>query len=217
MSISAESYAACNGKTFAVDYQLTGDADLSSDYIRFELIDPLTLKSIQLDSTRFKAGKINLKLPANLTGNFYRLRGTFKKAELSSEFDFAMTKPAEIIISGNTVINSGEETQLVLQSKNTVAEIVNYQLSDGTKGIYYAPGDAFIPVSPNQTTTYTDHCYCKYLWYWKRNRQRNSGSKFTGRPNGERNRRPFFWGSPFASEIQFMSISTKPAHSAVET
>ncbi|WP_254411434.1 T9SS type A sorting domain-containing protein [Dyadobacter diqingensis] len=155
LDISAQSYAACNGKIFTVDYRLTGDADLSSDYIRFELIDPLTSKSIQLDSTRTKSGKIDLKLPANLTGDFYKIRCTVRKAELSSQFDVAMTRPAEIILSGSTVINSGEQTQLVLQSGSTIAETVNYQLSDGTKGVYYAPGDTFISVSPNKTTTYT--------------------------------------------------------------
>ncbi len=156
LAASADSYAACNGKIFTVRYELHGDADLTADYIRFELIDLQGSKTIPLDSTRTRSGTIDLKMPSDLTGSSYQLRCTLKKAGLSTEFGIRITRPVEVTLSGSTVINSGDQTMLLVRTDNTVPEKISYRLSDGTEGSFYGgSGDSYIAVSPGETTTYT--------------------------------------------------------------
>lgn len=156
LEFSADSYTACGGNKYKVNYELFGDADLAKEYIRFELIDPQTSGKIALDSTKIRKGTIDLKMPANLTGSIYQVRCTYRASGLSSEFGIFITRPVHATISGSTVINSGEETLLFVQTDNTVTETVSYQLSDGKKGTFFGgSGNEFISVKPEQTTTYT--------------------------------------------------------------
>ncbi len=156
LTVSADSYAACKGKNYPVTYELHGDAELKDEYIRFELVDQVSSRTIPLDSTKTRKGTINLKIPADLTGSSYLLRTTYRKAGLTEEFLIFMTSPVEVTISGNTTINSGDKTILVLRTNHKISEIIDYELSDGTKGKFHSgSADSYITVNPDKTTTYT--------------------------------------------------------------
>lgn len=155
LTATTDNYTACNGKTFTVDYELSGDTEMGDGYIAFELIDPQTSRVIPLDSTKVRKGSINLKMPSNLTGDLYQLRCTFKKGGLSTDFFVYITRPVKVTISGNTVINNGGQTALILRTDNTVPERIYYELSDGTKGSFLGGSEHYLTVSPATTTTYT--------------------------------------------------------------
>jgi hypothetical protein len=156
LQFSADSYAACSSNNFKVNYELLGDANLVKEYIRFELIDPYSLQAILLDSTQNRMGTIELKMPVNLKRSMYQVRCTYSALNLSDEFSIFITRPVSATLSGSTVINSGQETDLVVHNDNTIPEAISYQLSDGKKGVFYGgSGNEFIRVKPDKTTTYT--------------------------------------------------------------
>ena len=56
LNIFSDILEVCAGKSIPVRHQLRGDASLSSDYIRFQLVDTQSQKAITLDSTRNRTG-----------------------------------------------------------------------------------------------------------------------------------------------------------------
>ncbi|GGB94668.1 T9SS type A sorting domain-containing protein [Dyadobacter sediminis] len=147
----------CEGATVPVTYNLGGDVDLSDDYIRFELFDIKKNTGILLDSTRSLTGTRTLQLPASLPESGYQLRCVVRKYNLSETMYMGVTKKAEVIISGNTVINAGEKAKIQLLTVNGSYSFINYILSDGTKGNAggYPGAVDFITVMPTVTTNYT--------------------------------------------------------------
>lgn len=157
LALTSTSYSVCEGGSFAVNYDLQGDADLSSDYIRFDLVDLVSQKTITLDSTQKKSGNLVLKIPAVLSGSYYQIVGRVKSYSLTSQLNVGITTKADLTISGNTTINSGESTRIILRNNKGNSE-AKYVLSDGTSGnIYFGANqnDTYITVKPTQTTTYT--------------------------------------------------------------
>jgi hypothetical protein len=157
LSMTSSSYSVCEGGSFSVNYDLQGDADLTSDYIRFELVDLSSQKSITLDSTKKKSGSVVLKIPGVLSGSYYQIVGRVRSYLLTSQLQVGITTKADLTISGNTIINSGESTRLIIRNNKGTGE-AKYVLSDGTTGnIYYGSGipDNYITVKPTQSTTYT--------------------------------------------------------------
>ncbi|REA60844.1 hypothetical protein DSL64_13125 [Dyadobacter luteus] len=157
LNVSTYEQTACKGNNFVLNYELVGDVDLSDDYIRFELFDPATSKSILLDSTKIRQGKIELKIPVNLTGSHYQINCTVRNTKLSTLIYIALTRPVEVTLTGNTTINNGERTQLAVRSNSAIAETVSYVLSNGSTGSFVGGGSGFsyIEVRPAVTTTYT--------------------------------------------------------------
>ncbi|KAA6439810.1 T9SS type A sorting domain-containing protein [Dyadobacter flavalbus] len=147
----------CEGATIPVTYNLAGDVDLSDDYIRFELFDIKKNTGVLLDSTRTLKGTRTLQLPASLPESGYQLRCVVRKYSLSETMYMGVTKKAEVIISGNTVINAGEKAKIQLLTVNGSYSFINYILSDGTKGNAggYPGAVDFITVMPTVTTNYT--------------------------------------------------------------
>ena len=158
--VSSDSYNVCQGGTFNVTYELRGDADLTNDYIRFELVDNNTQKVTVLDSTKTLSGKRLLSIPATLSGSSYQIRCTVKSYSLSYAIGVGITTKTNFTLSGNTVINPGESARLILKNNKTGIsnyETVTYKLSDGTVG-YTSSGsqqETYVIVKPAQTTTYT--------------------------------------------------------------
>lgn len=157
LDLRSTSYSVCEGGSFTVSYDLQGDADLSGDYIRFDLVDLVSQKSITLDSTQKKSGNVVLKIPAVLSGTYYQIVGRVRSYSLTSQLNVGITTKADLTISGNTTINSGESTRIILHNNKGNTE-AKYVLSDGTSGnIYFgsSQSDTYITVRPTQTTTYT--------------------------------------------------------------
>lgn len=147
----------CEGTTFEAPYALLGDADLSDDYIRFSLVNYADESEIPLDSTKKPIGTISLKMPQTLSGSYYVLRVTVRKYNLSSNYPVSVSTKPSLTLSGNTVINNGESTYIVIKANKYIVDRTTYTLSDGTKGeLYSSPGTgSYVEVSPKQTTTYT--------------------------------------------------------------
>lgn len=157
LTASTNSYMVCEGGTFSVTYVLGGDADLSDEYIRFELYDANNNTTTVLDSTKAFTGTKLLKIPDLLKGSAYEIRVTVKKYQQVARLYASVTTKPDVTISGNTVINSGESTKLLLRANKNSSGETQYVLSDGTKGSFYAQvGYAtYLTVTPGQTTTYT--------------------------------------------------------------
>ncbi|WP_215240652.1 T9SS type A sorting domain-containing protein [Dyadobacter helix] len=157
LNVSSDSYGICEGGSMSVNYTLGGDADLSDDYIRFELLDTGANTTTVLDSTKIFSGTKLLKLPETLKGSYYQIRVTVRKYQLVYSLGTSITTKPDATLSGNTVINSGESTRLIITSGKSGNGNVQYVLSDGSKGSFWSQAGYanYITVSPKQTTTYT--------------------------------------------------------------
>ncbi|SEJ13434.1 Por secretion system C-terminal sorting domain-containing protein [Dyadobacter sp. SG02] len=158
LNASAQSTAVCEGGSITVNYELIGDADLSDSYVRFSIKEQSSDgKTIALDSTRALKGSVTLKLPDALTGSYYAIVCSVAKYSLSTTLGVGVTTKPSVTLSGNTTINSGESTQLIIQTNKYTSDMARYTLSDGTSGsIYGSPGSGtYVTVTPTKTTTYT--------------------------------------------------------------
>ncbi|WP_254411433.1 T9SS type A sorting domain-containing protein [Dyadobacter diqingensis] len=154
----AEQEEVCVGATVPVRYLLQGDASLDNDFIVFQLVDTQNNQTIRLDSTKNREGTIILKIPANLSGNFYELRSILKSYAITSSVKLTVKKKTDVSIIGNTTINPGENAQLQLRSNLPFNEAIQYKLSDGQTGTFYGGtgnSEFFVKVSPSTTTVYT--------------------------------------------------------------
>jgi hypothetical protein len=154
--VTPSSTSVCEGSTINIQYELQGDADLSGSYIRFSLTDQDNV-TIPLDSTQAPKGNIRLKIPGALKGSYYRIICSVPKYNLKVTLNMGVTTKPDVTLSGSTIINSGESTQLAIKFNKNNSETVKYQLSDGTTGNIYASNGAvhYVLVAPKQTTTYT--------------------------------------------------------------
>ncbi len=149
---------ACAGTDMSVRYQLQGDATLENDYIVFQLVDTQSGKVTGLDSTRLRAGAIRLKIPASLSGDFYKVRCVVRSHALSTTLPVTIKNKVDVSITGNTTINPGESARLLIRSNKPVNEAIHYRLSDGQTGTFYGGSgnsEFYVKVSPAQTTTYS--------------------------------------------------------------
>lgn len=157
LTASSNTYNICEGGSISVSYTLGGDVDLSDDYIRFELYDSGNNTTTVLDSTKATSGNRILKLPAVMKGNTYNIQVTARKYLQKYSLGTSITTKPDATLSGNTIINSGENTRLTIKSNKSSNGEIQYSLSDGTKGSFWGQigYTTYITVAPKQTTTYT--------------------------------------------------------------
>ncbi|PSL23979.1 T9SS type A sorting domain-containing protein [Dyadobacter jiangsuensis] len=154
---NTSSWSVCEGGSINVDYELMGDVNLSDGYVHFSIVDQNNKSTIRLDSTRTLKGSMLLKLPNTLPGSYYVIVCSVPKYGLTANLGVSVTTKPNVTLYGNTTINSGESTQLVIRSNKYNTDAPNFVLSDGTKGSIYTGVGALnnINVSPTKTTTYT--------------------------------------------------------------
>jgi Secretion system C-terminal sorting domain len=117
--------------------------------------DTTTIKEI---ATISNIGTSMLKLPSDLERGSYTLRIESSNPKTVKNFSgITVTALPDVTLSGGSIINSGGTAYLNLKIKGATNEVLEYELSDNTKGntnsFYY---DSFlIPVTPKTTTTYT--------------------------------------------------------------
>lgn len=157
LTASTSSWSVCEGGFILVNYELMGDVNLSDGYIAFSLMDQTTKSTIRLDSTRTLKGDMMLKMPDTLPGSYYTIICSVSKYNLTSNLSVSVTTKPSVTLYGNTTINSGESTQLVIRANKYNTDTPHFLLSDGTKGTIYTGVGAlnYIKVSPAKTTTYT--------------------------------------------------------------
>lgn len=147
----------CEGGTVTASYNLGGDADLSDDYIRFVLVDVNKNTRTQLDSTKILSATRAMKLPTTLPSSNYYIICFVRKYNLSKNGYLNIARKAVISISGNTVINAGDNAKIRLLTSSNESGTVAYTLSDGTQGNTYGFSDfaEYVTVAPSVTTNYT--------------------------------------------------------------
>ncbi|MCF2489891.1 T9SS type A sorting domain-containing protein [Dyadobacter sp. CY347] len=157
LQVNSNAFNACEGGTFPITYTVLGDADLSDDYVRFELTNYATGTVIVLDSTKALSGTQLVKMPDIVSTERFEIRVTIRKYNLRSSLNAGFARKPAAVLSGNTTINSGETTYILAQTIKDTNDGTDITLSDGTKSrIYGQTGDySYIEVSPKQTTTYT--------------------------------------------------------------
>ncbi|SDE06344.1 Por secretion system C-terminal sorting domain-containing protein [Dyadobacter soli] len=156
LSVYSSSSSVCEGSTISVSYELSGDADVSDDYIRFAIADQSGTTVIPLDSTKSLKGTIALKMPNSLPGSYYRIFATLNKYKISTALSVNVTTKPSVTITGNTVINTGESTRLIIKTNKYTFDTPKFVLSDGTTGnIEWGGSVTYVAVSPQKTTTYT--------------------------------------------------------------
>jgi hypothetical protein len=157
LSIQSNQYTICEGSDLDLNYELRGDADLTNDYIRFELLELNSGRKTTLDSTKTLSGTRVLKIPTNLPNGYYQIRATVRSSNLVQAFGVSVTTKADVTLRGNTIVNSGDIAYLYLTNNAASYSDTRFILSDGTTGsIYGGIGSATsIAVRPSQTTTYT--------------------------------------------------------------
>lgn len=146
----------CKGPTLPIQYALKGEADLADSYIYFELKNQETGVRYVLDSTKTLSGTTNIPMLPGVRGGWYKFRVTAPKYGLISESDFLVKDIPELVLSGSTTINPGTDAYISLTAAFADHQWVNYKLSDGTSGQFFAISrEAVVKVSPKQTTTYS--------------------------------------------------------------
>lgn len=157
LSVIAQDAVYCSGGSISINYSLTGDFDLSDEYIRFELINTSSQKRYQLDSTKNSYGLKILKFAASIPPGMYYLRTSIKKYDLKYDYFVDLATTPNVYITGNATINPGAQMSLAIKSRNSSgSQQVSFQLSDGTTGKFYenVMGTS-VNVTPLKTTTYT--------------------------------------------------------------
>lgn len=156
-SVQSNQYTICEGSDFTVNYDLKGDVDLANDYIRFELVESNSGRKTVLDSTKIVSGSRVLKIPSGLPNGYYQIRGTVRSYNLNQALSVSVVTKADVVISGNTIINPGETAQLSLKNNSSSYGEISYTLSNGATSTFYGSmgSGTIIRVTPSQTTTYT--------------------------------------------------------------
>ncbi|MDR6806106.1 hypothetical protein J2Y45_003298 [Dyadobacter sp. BE34] len=147
----------CVEQGFTFSYVLQGDFDISDDYIRFSLINISTNETIRLDSTRAPQGTPYFQLPQGLESGFYILRGNIQKYKIQTDAFIIIDQKPRLTLLGNTTINPGGQTNLVIRSLNgSQGQTIRYTLSNGVSGEYAPSGNigSAIMVAPQVTTHY---------------------------------------------------------------
>ena len=149
--------ALCGGQILQMDYQLDGTELSASDYIVFTLTGQ-NQQVIKLDSVKTLKGRVQLKVPANLTGTYFLLQASLSSYQISKSVSFQLFTSPDLTLMGDNVIRSGESAKLFIKANNSFAANTRFELSDGTffeHPLPYAGQVAEIFVKPGQTTTYT--------------------------------------------------------------
>ena len=157
LRMETSQYSICEGEKFTFSYELRGDATLTNDYIRFELLETNSGRRITLDSTRTFSGVKTITIPSGLPNGYYQIQGSVRSYNLNYSMSVSVTTKSNIRISGSTIINSGESALLYLTNQGSQYGQTSYVLSDGTSGTIYGGygSETTLRVSPSQTTTYT--------------------------------------------------------------
>lgn len=149
-------YEACEQQHFQFSYELKGDADLSNDFIRFELVNLTNAKIVVLDSTKMRKSSIVVSIPKLAPNDNYELRATVRSYGLISLITSSLTTRPNVSLGGYSTINPGERASLIFRNNKNKYDNIDYVLSDGTVGNIITGGytDSFIQVSPSITTNY---------------------------------------------------------------
>jgi hypothetical protein len=151
-------YTICSGKDITVNASSFGEFDTGNSF-KFTLIDS---KKNRYDVSEVSglAGEVKLKIPTNLAFDTYQIEVSSTKPIVTKTFGnnlSVMTLP-DVTISGNTIINSGQQTYISVVNNNTknnpsYYDDAIYVLSNDLQG--YTSWGKFVNVKPTKTTTYT--------------------------------------------------------------
>lgn len=147
----------CAGQKIQLDYEIKGTEQLGNNYLVFSILDE-NRKAVKLDSVTKSNGRIELKIPENLTGQIYVIRAEIASLQVSQSLAYQIYASPDLTLSGDNVITAGESTDLYIRANNSFASNTSFELSDGSSHLITAPysgGVTKIKVTPSATTTYS--------------------------------------------------------------
>ncbi|MEA5461933.1 T9SS type A sorting domain-containing protein [Arcicella sp. LKC2W] len=151
-------YTICSGKDITVNASSFGEFDAGNTF-KFTLIDSKKNR-YDVNEVSLLSGETKLKIPNNLVFDTYQLEVSSTKPIVTKTFgnNLSVITLPDATISGNTIINSGQQTYISVVNNNTknnpsYYDDAIYVLSNDTQGYTYY--GKFINVNPTKTTTYT--------------------------------------------------------------
>ncbi|WP_158279679.1 T9SS type A sorting domain-containing protein [Arcicella aurantiaca] len=151
-------YTICSGKDITVNASSFGEFDAGNTF-KFTLIDSKKNR-YDVNEVSLLSGETKLKIPNNLAFDTYQLEVSSTKPIVTKTFgnNLSVITLPDATISGNTIINSGQQTYISVINNNTknnpsYYDDAIYVLSNDTQG--YTSYGKFVNVNPTKTTTYT--------------------------------------------------------------
>jgi hypothetical protein len=151
-------YTICSGKDLIVNASSFGEFDAGNTF-KFTLIDSKKNR-FNINEVSMLAGEVKLKIPNNLVLDAYQLEVSSTMPIVTKMFsnNLSVITLPDATISGNTIINAGQQTYISVvnnNSKNNQSyyDDAIYVLSNDTQG--YTSYGKLVNVKPTKTTTYT--------------------------------------------------------------
>ena len=151
-------YTICSGKDITVNASSFGEFDAGNTF-KFTLIDSKKNR-FDVSEVSLLSGETKLKIPNNLSYDTYQLEVSSTKPIVTKTYgnNLSVITLPDATISGNTIINSGQQTYISVVNSNTknnpsYYDDAIYVLSNDTQG--YTSYGKLVNVRPTKTTTYT--------------------------------------------------------------
>ena len=147
----------CSGQTIQLDYQIKGAELQGNNYLVFSLLSEEG-EPVKLDSVNNTNGRIQLKVPANISGGTFAIKAEIAALQASKSMIYQLYASPDLTLFGDNSITAGETTTLYVRANNKFPFGTSFQLSDGKSYTHTAPysgGVTEIKLAPTATTTYT--------------------------------------------------------------
>lgn len=147
----------CAGQTIGLEYAVKGAELGGKNYLVFSLTGE-NGNTIKLDSANTTSGRIQLKIPSNITGKIFNIKAEIPALQTARVLTYQLYAAPDLTIFGDNIITAGESTTLYVRANNAFPYGTSFQLSDGKSYTHTAPypgGVAEIKAAPAATTTYT--------------------------------------------------------------
>lgn len=147
----------CAGQTIQLDYQIKGSELQGNNYLVFSLLSEEG-KPVKLDSVNNAGGRIQLKIPGNISGGTFAIKAEIAALQASASMLYQLYASPDLTLFGDNSITAGEATTIYVRANNKFPSGTSFQLSDGKSYKHTAPypgGVTEIKLAPTVTTTYT--------------------------------------------------------------
>lgn len=151
----------CVDREVSFNYTSVGEFD-KNNVFKFTLIDVKDKRRYEVGQTNIGTGNIKVRIPANVPSSAYKVEfSSTNPAIIDTSTSFLyVTRVPNVVLSGNTTVNSGQTAYLSLNNNNYNiynSDAINYVFSTDEKGSFSnnSARRFFAPVNPKSTTTYT--------------------------------------------------------------
>ena len=151
----------CVDREVSFQYTSVGEYE-KNNVFKFTLIDVKDKRRYEIGQTSIGTGNIKVRIPTNVPSSAYKVEFSSINPSIidtSTSYLYVTTVP-NVVLSGNTTVNSGQTAYLSINNNNHniySSDAINYVFSTDEKGSF---GNSlgrryFAPVNPKSTTAYT--------------------------------------------------------------